>query len=61
MIQYFKDYVIYWHGCPTKIQKDGRRLYASDAILRFWESFGNIYIVTAAYYPQSNGKTERVD
>ena len=55
-----KDFVIYWHGCPAKIQTDGGRPYVSDAILRFCESFGISQTITAAYHPQSNGKAERV-
>ena len=27
IIQFLKDFVIYWHGCPAKIQTDGRRPY----------------------------------
>ena len=60
IIQFLKDFVIYWHRCPAKIQTDGGRPYVSDAILRFCESFGISQTITAAYHPQSNGKAERV-
>ena len=60
IIQFIKDFIIFRHGCPAKIQTDGGRPYVSDAIFRFCESFGLQHIVTAAYHPQSNRKAERV-
>ena len=48
------------HRCPAKIQTDGGRPYVLNAILRFCKSFGISQTITAAYHPQSNGKTERV-
>ena len=60
IIQFIKDFIIFQHGCPAKIQTDGGRPYVSDAIFRFCESFGLQHMVTVAYHPQSNGKAEQV-
>ena len=60
IIQFIKDFIIFRHGCPAKIQTDSGRPYVSDAIFWFCESFGLQNILTAAYHPQSNGKAERV-
>lgn len=53
-------FVIYWHGCLAKIQRDRGRSYVLDVILSFCESFGIFQKVTAINHPQSNEKAERV-
>ena len=60
IIQFIKDFIIYRHRCPAKIQTDGVRPYVSDAVYRFCKNFGLQHKVTAAYHPQSNGKAKRV-
>ena len=35
IIQFLKDFIIYRHRCPAKIQSDGRKPYVSDVILNF--------------------------
>ena len=39
IIQFIKDFIIYRHGCPAKIQTDGGRPYISDAIYFFLQEF----------------------
>ena len=53
IIQFIKDFIIYRHKCPAKIQTDGGRPYASDAIYQFCQSFSLQHTVTAAYYPKT--------
>ena len=59
IIQYIKDFIIFRHGCPAKIQANGGRPYVLDAIYRYCQSFGLQHMVTAEYHPQSNGKAKR--
>ena len=53
--QFIKEYIIYRHGCPQRIQSDGGSVYVAKAILGFYESYNIKPTVTAAYHPESNG------
>ena len=49
IIQFIKDFIIFRHSCPSKIQTDGGKPYVLDAIFRFSQIFGLQHTVTAAY------------
>ena len=60
IIQFIRDFDIFRHGCPAKIQTNGGRPYVLEAIYYFCQSFSLQHKVTAAYHPHSNQKAERV-
>ena len=60
IIQFLKEFIIYCHGCPAKIQSNSKHPYMSHAILRFCTTFKIQHQVTSTYHPQYNGKAERI-
>ena len=57
---FVKEYILYCHRCPRKIQTDERRPYVSQIIKEFLAENNIKYMVTAPYHLESNETMERV-
>ena len=57
---FVKEYILYRHGCPRRIQTDGERPYVSQIMKEFFQEYNITHTVTAPYHPKSNRAVERV-
>ena len=48
---FVKDYILYCHKCPKRIQTDGGKLYISQIIMKFFAEYNIKYTITEPYYP----------
>ena len=57
---FVKEYIIYRHGCPNRVQTNGERPYMSNLMREFFKENNIKYMITVPYYPKSNGTVEQV-
>lgn len=54
-------YIVANHGMPSKITLDRDKLFTSNIWQLFADQIGIELRLSTAYYPQTNGQTERVN